>query len=118
MSHIASIDIELKDIEALKEACKRLNIKFENVENYKFYDGTRKSGLAIHLPNSKYPMVLDNNGKAYFDNYNGRWGDLAELDKVKDHYGLELTKRQAKVKGYTFYERKTQDGKIQLVVNV
>jgi len=117
MSHIATVDIEFKNIQVLKNVCKKLNIKCEEVKNFSFYDGTKKSGLAVHLPNWRYPMILDN-GKVYFDNYHGNWGKMSEFDKVKDHYGLELSKQQAIIKGYTFHERKTQDGKIQLVINV
>jgi gamma-glutamylcyclotransferase (GGCT)/AIG2-like uncharacterized protein YtfP len=118
MSHIATIETKFKDKKVLKKTCDRLGIRYENVTNYKFYDGTRKSGLAIYLSGWKYPAVITDEGEIFYDNYNGSWGSIEKLNKVKDYYGLEKAKKAARSKGYSYKERKNKDGNLQLVVNV
>ena len=118
MSHIAKVDIQFKDAACITTAAKRLNHKCEVVKNYKFYDGTVANGTAVYLPGWKYPVVIKDNGEAVYDNYNGSWGKQSHLDELKQIYGVEVAKKQARIKGYSCREVQMEDGKIKLFVSL
>lgn len=118
MSHIAKVDIQFKDLKSIEAAAKRLSIKCEPVKKYCFYDGTTASGTAVYLNGWKYPVVIKEDGEAVFDNYNGSWGAQDKLDQLKQIYGVEVAKKQARLKGYSVTETQTTDGKIKLKINI
>jgi hypothetical protein len=118
MSHIAKVDIQLKDQKCVEEAAKRLGVKTERVTNYKFYDGTIATGTAVYLKGWRYPLVIKDDGEAVYDNYNGAWGENKYLNELKQIYGVEVAKKQARLKGYTCIEQKGSDGKITLKISV
>jgi hypothetical protein len=48
------------------------------------------TGLAVQLPAWVYPMVCDTtSGQLKYDNFNGRWGADAELNKFLQAYAVE-----------------------------
>jgi len=118
MSHIAKVNIQFKDAVCITAAAKRLNHKCEVVKNYKFYDGTVVSGTAVYLPGWKYPVIIKDNGEAVYDNYSGSWGKQSHLDELKQIYGVEVAKKQARIKGYSCREVQMEDGRIKLFVNL
>lgn len=104
MSHTAKIKTEFTDKECLKKACQRLGIECKEVTNERLYDGTTKSGLAIYLKNWRYPLIIDENNEAFYDNYNGSWGKIEEFYNLKTYYGVEKSKKLARIKGYSTRE--------------
>lgn len=103
MSHTVKIEIELTDINILKVACKRLNLKYEENSSAQLYDGNTYQGFVIHLKDWNYPIII--NGKnIYYDNYQGRWGDISQLNQLKTYYGVEKVKALARSKGYAYRE--------------
>lgn len=95
MSHVTVIDIEIKDIEALKEACKELGLEFrEGQKTYRWYgrhvgdypmpEGFTKEDLgkcnhAIGVPNNSkaYEVGVVQRGDSYqllWDFWNGGYG--------------------------------------------
>ncbi|MCS7135340.1 MAG: hypothetical protein NZ893_02790, partial [Candidatus Aenigmarchaeota archaeon] len=81
MSHTMNIKIELHDRQALEAACQRLGLKMEEGE-FKLYSSVEK-GIGVWLPGWKYPVVIKNDGTIAYDNYDGQWGDIAELNKLR-----------------------------------
>jgi hypothetical protein len=53
-----------------------------------------------------------------YDNYKGRWGDAAQLDKLKQAYAVEVAKKAARKQGKAVTEKLQQDGSIRLEVSV
>lgn len=115
MSHTVKIEVELTDINALKTTCNRLNLKFEENSIANLY-ADQQRGFVIHLPNWRYPIIV-NNGNVFYDNYNGQWGDIAELNKLKMYYGVEKVKALARAKGYAYREL-TINNKPQIRITV
>lgn len=118
MSHTVKNEIDLKDTQVLEKTLHRLGVRSEQVENYTMFDGKKVSGLAIYLKGWRYPAVLTTNGELFYDNYNGSWGDITELNTLKQYYGVEKTKKLARVKGYSVTETTNKDGLPQVVINV
>ncbi|MBD3404693.1 MAG: hypothetical protein GF411_01000 [Candidatus Lokiarchaeota archaeon] len=72
MSHVAVVDVEIKDLKALEKACENLNLKFNwNQQTYKWYG---RSVGDYPLPNGfkkedlgkcDHAISIPNNSKAY-----------------------------------------------------
>lgn len=118
MSHIVSIRTEIRDAEAVKDACKRLGLEQPVEGTAKLFEG-EASGLLIKLPDWLYPAVVDiASGQVRYDNYEGRWGDPKHLDRFMQAYAIEKAKIEARKRGHTVYERPLPDGSIKLTIQV
>lgn len=102
MSHTMNIEIEIHDRAALEAACQRLGLTLKDGKT-RFYS-TEEDGLLVQLPGWRYPVCIKENGQVAYDNYNGQWGNLAELNKLRAYYGLEKAKIEARKQGYSVYE--------------
>ena len=77
------------------------------------------TGYAVRLPDWRYPVVFDvEQGQVRYDNYEGRWGDPAHLDRFLQAYAVEKAKLEARRQGHTVTEQSLDDGSIKLTVNV
>ena len=75
MSHIVTIQTQVKDAAAVRAACQRLGLPAPVQGKAKLFSG-EVEGLAVQLPDWVYPVVCDTaTGQIKFDNFNGRWGD-------------------------------------------
>jgi hypothetical protein len=76
-------------------------------------------GLAVQLAGWHYPAVCNlSTGKVEFDNYGGRWGDQAELDRFLQAYAVEKAKIEARRKGQSVTEQSLANGSIKLTIQV
>lgn len=119
MSHTVTMEVEFKPGKALENACKRLDgvelreLSSSNLVSLYQSDSKFTEGHAIKLPGWTYEVVLDKDGKLHFDNFNGRWGKIEELNKVKQMYAVEAAKIEARKQGFMIREV-VKDGNIQL----
>ena len=140
MSHITKIEIEATDLTALKAACKRLSLQFiENQLTYRWY-GSRvgndplpegiavedlgKCDHAIKVPGASYEIGIRKDQ----NRYRLLWDSWASggLEKVigkdagllKQAYGIEKTKAEARRKGYSLYETRHPNGAVTLKISV
>lgn len=116
MSHVVTIDVKLKDKQAVIAACKRLSWEYEEQGETSFYDGTIERGVAVHVPGWRYPAVITEDGAIKADTYNDRWGKLSDLDQLKQRYGAEQTKAVFAKQGLCASEQLNQDGSLTLNV--
>ncbi len=89
MSHVSTVEVEVKSAAALSAACVRLGLSAPVVGSHRVF---RKefTGLAVNLPGWRWPVVFDlAAGVVQTDNFNGYWGDRAELEKFLQAYGVE-----------------------------
>ncbi len=113
MSHVATVELQVRDPEALRAAAARLGLGLRHGE-VRFYDGTTVQGAVIHLPGWRYPVVLDAQGTLHYDTYGGRWGDLAQLHRLRQAYAEAVTTRWARRQGYQVRRQTAPDGTIRL----
>ena len=117
MSHIVTITAEVRDIEALRAACRRLELDSPCHGEAELFSGTC-TGWIVKLPEWRYPVVCDtDNGTVRYDNYEGKWGDEKHLHRLVQHYVVEKTRIEARRNGRTMTERMLADGSIRLVVS-
>ena len=118
MSHIVQIKTEVRDAIAVQEACQRLGLDAPVLGTITLF-ATEASGLLVRLPGWIYPVVFDTrSGQVRFDNYGGRWGEQAQLDRFLQAYAVEKTKIEARRKGHTVFEQTLDNGSIKLTVTV
>ena len=116
MSHIVSIQTQVRDPDALAAACRRLSLAEPKQETVPLFSG-QVTGLAVRLPNWQYPLVVDiAAGALHYDNFEGNWGEQKELDRLLQMYAVEKAKLEARRKGYAVQETALQDGSVKLQI--
>jgi hypothetical protein len=116
MSHVATIALEFRDVAALGEAASGCGLELRQ-ETVTFYDGTRVTGTAVRLPGWRYPIVVDSDGRLHYDQYEGRWGDLAQLHRFRQAYAEAATTRFAHARGYLVTRMTQADGTVRLALS-
>lgn len=119
MSHVVTIKTEVRDAEAVKAACRRLDLKVPAVSGPVKLFSAVVSGLAVQLPKWKYPLVCDvGSGQLHMDTFNGAWGDPSQLDRFMQAYAVEKARIEARKKGHTVVEQPLADGSVKLIIQV
>jgi hypothetical protein len=118
VSHIVTIQTQIRDPSALAAACRRLGLKEPVSGTAQLYSGTA-SGLIVELPGWNYPVVVDTEaGRLRFDNFNGAWGDQGQLDRLIQAYAIEKARIEARKAGHSVIEQPLADGSIKLTIQV
>jgi hypothetical protein len=118
VSHIVQIQTQVKDVAAVRAACKRLGLAEPVAGKTRLFSG-EVSGLAVKLPSWTYPVVADlATGQLKFDNFGGRWGEQQHLDRFLQAYACEKAKIEARKKGHVVTEQRLADGSIKLTIQV
>jgi hypothetical protein len=136
LSHISKIELEIKSLDALIQACTRLGFTFvKNQKTYEWYgrwvgdsplpQGITKEDLgtcdhAIKVPECSYEIGVVKKNNTYqllYDSWESRLimaiGRNAGI--LKQAYTTEVVRYDAKMKGYRIIEKKTEKG-IRLVL--
>ncbi len=118
MSHIVTVQIQVTDLDAIRSACRRLQLK-EPVHGRAVLFETEVEGILVALPEWIYPVVcvLDT-GELKYDNFQNAWGDEKHLRRFVQMYGVEKASIEARRKGYSVVEQPLGDGSVKLTVNV
>ena len=123
MSHISRIELEVKDLGILGEACSRLGLELlKNKKSFRWYGKEAASDHAIMVPGANYEIgVVKKDGLYelncdYYDrNIEKVIGSQGGL--LKQAYAAMKTRVEARKKGYSVLERKTENS-IKLHVRV
>ena len=117
MSHIVTIETELRDPAAIRAACRRMKLAEPVDGNHALFAGQQAAGIAVALPGWQFPIVADiATGQLRFDNYGGEWGDVKELDRFKQAYAIEKAKIEARRAGHSVRETPLADGSVRLTI--
>jgi hypothetical protein len=116
MSHIVTIQTKIRDPAAIAAACQRLGLAAPTHGAAALFSG-QVTGLLVQLPGWQFRLVIDSSsGEMRYDNYEGRWGAKQQLDRFLQMYAVEVTKLEARKKGYQVSEQALQDGGIKLQI--
>jgi hypothetical protein len=116
MSHIVTIETEIRDPIALESACRRLDLDLPTHETVTLFNDAA-TGHAVRLPEWKYPVVCAlETGRLHFDNYEGRWGEQRHLDRFVQSYAVEKATLEARKQGHSVYEQPLEDGSLKLTI--
>jgi hypothetical protein len=116
MSHLVTIQTKVRDPAALAAACQRLGVSAPVQGTARLYSGAA-TGWLVQLPGWQYPVVFDPaTGEVHYDNYQGHWGEQAQLARFLQLYAVEKTKLEARKKGYPVHEQTLPNGSIRLQI--
>jgi hypothetical protein len=114
VSHTVTIKTRVTDPRAVEAACKRLGLATPTEGTANLFGG-EATGLLVQLPDWQYPVVIDTaTGAAYYDNFQGHWGEQEHLDRFLQMYAIEKARLEARKKGYGVVEQALTDGSIML----
>ncbi len=118
MSHVVEIKTEVRDEQAVRAACVRLQLAPPEHKTITLFSATA-AGLCLQLPGWQYPVVCNlQSGSVQYDNYNGAWGEQTQLNRFLQGYAVEKAKIEARKKGHTCSESHLDDGSIRVTVHV
>jgi len=127
MSHIQTIEMEIKNLTALKNACKRLGLIWkQDQKTFKWYGRTpEKCDHVIQVPNANYEIGVLKNGDREGYTLQVDYYDRKVTEKIgqlggffKQAYTLELGKVESIKKGYAVREHKINERQMQLRILV
>lgn len=118
MSHVVTIETQVRDPVAVRAACARLRLPEPVQGTFPLYS-TEATGLGVQLPRWRYPVVCETTtGQVRYDNFGGRWGEQVELDRLLKSYAVEKARIEARKQGHTVTEQALADGSIKLTVQI
>lgn len=116
MSHIVTIETQVRDPLAIGAACQRLGLPQPKEGTAELFSGS-ESGIIVALPGWTYPLVCQTEtGVLKYDNFEGRWGDQSQLDRFLQSYAVEKTRLEARKQGYSVLEQPLAGGAIKLTI--
>src|SRR4026208_1430102 len=99
MSHITTIQTEVRDPAVVAAACTRLQLPAPGPPTVNPFSG-EVAGLTVELPGWRYPVVCQTEAsQLHYDNFHGHWGDESQLDRFKQAYAAEMGHRQPPRRG-------------------
>ncbi len=124
MSHISKIELEINDLGTLDQACRRMGLELiRSQRTFKWY-GTEDSKCdhAIKVPGANYEIGVTKAGNNYelqCDYYDPAIGQAIgqKGGLLKQAYAVERTRAEARRKGYSVIEQKSESG-VRLHVQV
>lgn len=99
MSHTVKVKVNINNFEALARAAEHMGARVLGMGTHRLFAGP-VAGFGIHLKGWNYPLVIDQNGEASYDNYNGAWGDIQRLTELQEDYALMVAKMEADAQGW------------------
>ncbi len=118
MSHVVTIETEVRDPAAVEAACQRLGLPQPTQGTTQLFSG-EATGLAVQLPGWHYPVVCQlETGQVKFDNYGGAWGEQVQLHRFLQAYAIEAAKLEARRNGRQATEAQLADGYIEVTVQL
>jgi hypothetical protein len=118
MSHLVTIQTQVRDPIAIRSACERISLPAPAFGTVRLFS-KEATGWQVQLPNWKYPVVCEtSNGNVLFDNFNGNWGAQSLLDGFLQAYAVEKAKLEARKMGHSVSEQQLDDGSIRLQIAV
>ena len=124
MSHFTTIQTQIRDLEALKDACVEMNLKFLPNANCRGYAGiTRKAPNVIQL-RGPYDIAVEptkENDGTYGLTTDWWDGHVAKevgigYGRLLQSYGIHKTMREARTRGLRVHRRQEQDGSVLLTL--
>jgi hypothetical protein len=98
-SHTATVVVDYKDWPAFKGALESIGGTWLGMGCHGLADG-KVTGFGFALPGWELPLVLGEGGTLSYDDYGGRWGNVADLKRLESAYAREVCRRAAESLGW------------------
>lgn len=124
MSHISTIELEIRDLDTLERACGFMGLQLvRNRKRFRWYQGEGFCDHVIEVPGAEYDIGVVSSGSGYglqWDDW--RSGGLEQrlgkgAGKLKQAYALERVRSEARRRNMRIKQQVTDD-RVQLVLTV
>jgi len=122
MSHFTTIETQVRDIPALREACRELGLSvLENNLARGYSSNTLRGDYVIRLK-GPYDVALNRQPDGSYGLTTDWWGGHVERElgtgfgKLLQLYGVYRAQQEARRKGYTTRRQQLGDGSIKLTI--
>lgn len=116
MSHISRIELEVKDLGILSQACSRLGLRLVRGQKaFKWYGDNSPCDHAIVVPGAEYEIGIANKNGLFelnCDYYDKNLGKVIGHNGglLKQAYAVEKASTEARKKGYSVIETRNENG--------
>ena len=124
MSHFTTIKTQIRDVDALRDACSELGLPLlQNTDARGFYAQKTHGDYVIQLK-GPYDIALNRQGTGAFGLTADLWEGAVEREvgqgfgKLLQLYGVHKATREARKKGHFVKRSAQQDGTIKLVIGM
>ena len=123
MSHISKIELEVKDLGILGQACSELGLELiRNRRTFRWYGKESPCNHAIKVPGANYEIGVTRRNDCFELNCDFYDRNLEKVigskgGLLKQAYAVMKTRVEARKKGYSVLERKTENS-IKLHVRI
>lgn len=94
MSHTIEAKTTLIRKDVLVKTCKQFGYDVRLNTNHTNFDKTKCFGHVVKFPEWRYPVVFNEVSQtAQYDNFRGKWGKQAVMDKFMQQYGANLAEQ-------------------------
>lgn len=124
MSHWTTVELQIKSIDALKQACRELGLEFTDELTAVGYAGIKTEvDHNIRVRGTHYTVGVKKEGNTYsltadFFDRTIRKAIGEDGNQLKQTYATCLAEREARKKGYSVSRQKLENGKMKLTVRV
>jgi hypothetical protein len=122
MSHFTTIETQVRDIAALRDACGELDLELAEQTNARGYGSNqRKADYVVRLK-GPYDIAVDRSQDGAFGLTCDWWGGHVEKEvgkaygKLLQLYGVYKAQAEARRKGYTTRRQSLKDGSVKLTI--
>jgi hypothetical protein len=98
-SHTARIAVEFRDPSTLTGAVQAMGGTWLGPGTHPLFSGP-VAGHGFQLPGWRYPLVLEASGELAYDDFNGHWGNVADLETLKGQYAMGAAEQAAQAQGW------------------
>ncbi len=123
MSHFTTIKTQIKDIEALRLACRELGLTLlQNAEARGYYENKTKGDYVIRLK-GPYDIALNRQADGSFGLTSDLWNGHVEKEvgsnygKLLQLYGVHKATAEARKKGHLVRRAQQSNGSIKLTIS-
>ena len=122
MSHFVTVETQLKDIAALKAACRELGLNIQENAEARGYAANRQRGDFVIQLKGPYDIAVNRKQDGTFGLTADQWqGHVAKevgqnFTKLMKLYSVHKVLIEAKRKGHTVRRQNLKDGSVKLTV--
>jgi Protein of unknown function (DUF1257) len=124
MSHFATIQTQIKDIQALKDACSEMGLLLLQNTDARGYGTNRHRGEYVIALKGPYDIAVNRQPDGAYGLTTDWWDGHVEKEVGKDYgkllqlYGAHKATQEARRKGYTVQRQTLKDGSIKLCIGL
>lgn len=124
MSHFTSIETQIKDLEALADACQQMGLELKSEAVCRGYAGIGRTAHRVVKLQGPYDIAVDPSPRCQgtYDLTTDWWGSHVEREvgagfgRLLQSYGIQKTTREAQRRGLRLTSRTEENGSVLITL--